>query len=349
MVESALCWVVINRCSRHPRELERLNHARVYLFAQVPHRAPVCREHHWLRVDLLSVRLREHADEVEVVPDARYEVIEVYVCLRGDAHRIRALRELLYLLSREQFALVHDVDRRYVHAVALEHVDEVVDCRRLVEVHHRVADAVRVAQHVEYDLVGQLRLRTRRRDSNAVPVANVDADARRALVELDTVTAELVLEYAQQRQRLAPVEHHKDERARPRDRNDLLTAPNAVRSALEDARQVEDLYLRAVDRYDAGNGRQRCELVRGDLRTRARERVEERRLADGREPEEADARVAAAAHFEAGPGAAGLARDDFDRLALQLRKTSLQAADVAHSGFVDLSARKLFLDLGNLL
>ena len=69
--------------------------------------------------------------------------------------------------------------------------------------------------------------------------------------------------------------------------------------ALDDPGEVQQLYLRVVVVDDAGDARQRRELVRRHLAVRPREFREQRGLPHGREPDERDAPVAVLGHLEA--------------------------------------------------
>jgi len=98
--------------------------------------------------------------------------------------------------------------------------------------------------------------------------------------------------------RLEGVQHHQDEVGALGARDHLAPASLTLRSPLDDPRQVEQLDLGALVVDDAGDARERGELVPGGLGLGAREKREEGRLAHGREAYQGHPPVAVALHRE---------------------------------------------------
>jgi len=98
---------------------------------------------------------------------------------------------------------------------------------------------------------------------------------------------------------LGRVEHDHDEVAALGHADDLAAAALALRRALDDAGQVEQLDLRAAVQDVARDARERRELVRRGARLGARQLGQQRALARRREADERAARVAGLAHVEA--------------------------------------------------
>jgi hypothetical protein len=91
-------------------------------------------------------------------------------------------------------------------------------------------------------------------------------------------------------------------------RDDLASATTALRGALDDPGQVEELDARALVLDHARDRGERGELVCGGLGLGVRGLGEERALADGGEADQRDARVAGLADVEPDAGGPGLGR-----------------------------------------
>ena len=197
-------------------------------------------------------------------------------------------------------------------------------------------DAVLVEELLDV-LLGDVDELARGRDRDAARLLALEVDVRRPLVEPQPDHLELALEQLALAVRLAGggVDDQQDEVAGARDADDLAAAAFALGGALDDPGQVEQLNPAVVVIYDPRNARQRGELIRRRLRFCGGEGVEDGRLADGREADERDARVALLLHVEA------LARPAARRLRVEqlrpiLDELCAQRAQVAHRRLVDL-------------
>jgi len=127
------------------------------------------------------------------------------------------------------------------------------------------------------------------------------------------------------------------------DGEDLLPAPAALRCAPDESGHVEHLDLRPPVLHEAGDHVQRREVVRGDLARRVRDLIEEGRLADAREADEADRRVPALLDRVARTAAAPLEAPRL-LLVLQPRQLRLQPPDVVLGRLVVRRLLDLVLD-----
>src|SRR5207237_2602051 len=166
------------------------------------------------------------------------------------------------------------------------------------------------------------------------------------LIEPDSRKAEFLLEDVHMG--LEDVDHEDDEVAAPGDGEDLLAAATALRRAADQPGHVEDLDLGAAVLQQPGDHVEGREVVRRDRARSVRYRIEERRLADGWESNQADRRVAALLHGVAGPSAAGLEPASL-LLVLQAGDLRLQFADVVLRRLVVRRPLDLFLDRLDLL
>ena len=79
-----------------------------------------------LVIGKLPARLGVDARKVEVGPHLLEQLVKVPFVVRRDGHGVGQLGDDVELLDRDLVNLVEHVDGRDVHAVALDHVDEVV-------------------------------------------------------------------------------------------------------------------------------------------------------------------------------------------------------------------------------
>ena len=98
---------------------------------------------------------------------------------------------------------------------------------------------------------------------------------------------------------LRGVQHHKDHVSRASDRNDLSTTTFALRSALDDTGQIEQLYLGALVLDHTRHTGQGRELVSSDFALGVGDRGKQSGLADGRKADEGDTGVAGLHDIEA--------------------------------------------------
>lgn len=145
----------------------------------------------------------------------------------------------------------------------------------------------------------------------------LEVDVGRVLVQPDAHSVKFCLEQCSLLSSLRCVKNHKNhitrlvvvskacpvrrilatisEKARQtnlRRRNNLPTTTLALRSALNNTRQIEDLNLGTSILEHTGDGCERGERVRGDFRLGLRDLGQEGRFSDGRETHQGDAGIA---------------------------------------------------------
>ena len=140
----------------------------------------------------------------------------IFVCFR---------RSLLWLEKRKKedanldgnlVDLVESIDAGNVDPVPLDHVNQVVGSRVAAEHHVCVVDLVLSADGL--DLI-HLNVRHGHcgADVQATPLLFAEGDVGGLLVQTDPIALELLLQHPLVCQGLEHVQHHEDERARPRD------------------------------------------------------------------------------------------------------------------------------------
>src|SRR2546428_333556 len=217
--------------------------------------------------------------------------------------------------------------------VAVDRVPHPPDIRILL--HHHLT------RHVRDHLRVELRQFDRRIHGETAAVRLRQGDVRGPLVEADPREMQFVREDVDMG--LEHVNHQEDQVARAGHGQDLLPATAALRRAPDESGHVEHLDLRPAVLHEAGDHVQRGEVVRGDLARCVRDLVQQGRLADAREADEADRRVPALLDRIARPAAAPLEAPRL-LLVLEPRQLRLQPPDVVLGRLVVRRLLDLILD-----
>uniref|UniRef100_A0A8W7Q3G9 Uncharacterized protein n=1 Tax=Anopheles coluzzii TaxID=1518534 RepID=A0A8W7Q3G9_ANOCL len=241
--------------------------------------------------------LRVHADQLQVLPQHLQQVVQVEVHIAAHHHRERLAGQPVHLLDRDLIDLVVHVDARQIDPVAGHHVDELVLRAVLPEQDLRVENLERV-QYRLYHLFVAPGQRAGRVKADATPLLDLEVDVGLALVQPQPDRLQLVLEQIPVHVRLGRVQHHQHQIGGARHRYHLPTATLALGRPLDDAGQIEQLYVGALVLDHARDAGERGELVVGRLALRLGQRGQQRRLADGREADQGDACVARLEHIE---------------------------------------------------
>src|SRR6266581_3995814 len=317
---------------------------------RVAHHADVrilLHDHRIRHVRLFALRLQEDAHEPEGRVNLVLQPREADALLRGDRDELpsRELRlELLHIVRGDEVDLVHDDERPQEHPVPCEDVDELV-FRDVLPHDDRAVQVAPLPANVRDHLRVELRQLDRRIHREPAAVSLRQRDVRGALVQPDPGEMQFVREDIDMG--LEHVDHQQDQVAGPGDGEDLLPAPAAFRCPADETGHVEHLDLRPAVLHEAGDHVQRREVVCGDLARRVRNLIEEGRLADAREADEADRRVPALLDRVARTAPAPL---EAPRLlfVLEPREFGLQPPDVVLGRLVVRRLLDLVLDRLNL-
>eukprot|EP00160_Parvularia_atlantis_P021656 Unigene9472_Nuclearia_a/m.28918 Unigene9472_Nuclearia_a/g.28918 ORF Unigene9472_Nuclearia_a/g.28918 Unigene9472_Nuclearia_a/m.28918 type:complete len:389 (-) Unigene9472_Nuclearia_a:1-1167(-) len=299
------------------------------------------------KVRVLAAPLGVDADQVQVLPDLLDQVVQVEVLGRADHDRVGQARQPVHFLDGHLINLVVAVEALHVLAPPDDNVDKLVGRRVLADDDLSVEDLVLVQDHVDHLLV-QVRELDRRVERDAAALLDLEVDVGWPRVEPDADVVQLLCQKLALDLALARVNHHQHHVGRARGRDDLAAAALALRGALDNAGQVEQLDLGAVVLDLARDARQRRKLVARRDALRARDLGQQRRLAHGREADERHARVAALHHVEALallPGRLGR----LEQLLAQLGDARFEQAEVVLGRLVLLRAGHLGLDVGDAL
>src|SRR5256712_1703178 len=300
-------------------------------------------DHRIRHVRFLPLRLQEDAHEPEGRVDLVLEARETDAFFGGDRDEppSRKLRlELHNVVRGHEVDLVHDHERPQVGAVPREDVRELVLRDRLPD-GDRAVPLAPLAADVRDHLRVELRQFDRRIHGETAAVRLRQGDVRGPLVEADPREMQFVREDVDMG--LEHVDHQEDQVARAGDGQDLLPATAALRRAPDETGHVEHLDLRPAVLHEAGDHVQRGEVVRGDLARCVRDLVQQGRLANAREADEADRRVPALLDRVARPAAAPLEAPRL-LLVLEPRQLRLQPPDVVLGRLVVRRLLDLVLD-----
>eukprot|EP01139_Manchomonas_bermudensis_P010142 Amastigsp_a340011_380.p2 type:complete len:325 gc:universal Amastigsp_a340011_380:300-1274(+) len=287
-----------------------------------------------------------HPREGQPLPDLLQQKIEVHAPLAADDDRVGEARKTVQLLQPDRVELVVDVQRGDVFPVALDRVDELVDPVVAAEQNLRVVD-FELEEQRRHQRAVNFRQRHRRIELDASALLELDRDVRRRSVETDADRLELGLEKTPLSVAFGRVHHDQNEIRGPGHADDLAPTAFALRRALNDPGQIEELNLRPCVVNHAGDACQRRELVRGNLRLGGGHFREQSRLAHRGEADHRHARVPNTAHVKAlalpcsrlGP---------FDELRAILGELGLESAEMPLGRFVFLCAGHLILNLFDL-
>src|SRR5438034_4890370 len=299
-------------------------------------------------VRVLPLRLQKDPHEPEGLVHLVLEFRDPHSLLRGDRHELPSGElglESLDVLLGDQVDLIDHDEGLNVHAVPGEDIDQLV----LRDVLAHDDRPVQVAP-LPADLGDEVFVELRQLDGGIHPEAAAvrlrQGDVGGPLVQSDPREAELFLKDVHVG--LEDVDHEQDEVAASGDGKHFLAAAAALRRAADQPRHVEDLDLSAAVLQQPGDHIERCEVIRRDRARGVRDRIEERRLADGWESNEADGRVPALLDRIAGASAAGLEPTRL-LLILQARDFRLQLPDVVLRRLVVGRLLDLVLDRLDLL
>mmetsp|Transcript_102463 Transcript_102463/g.306074 ORF Transcript_102463/g.306074 Transcript_102463/m.306074 type:complete len:296 (+) Transcript_102463:340-1227(+) len=223
--------------------------------------------------------------------------------MRADRDVMGHLRDNVELFDCDLINLVHDIESRTVLSVALNGVNDVIDGRIAVDSHLRIHDPVLLQHGCNGLLITVLELiawGNAERQAALLPL--LEQYRRRLLVQADPEALQLVLDLPLVHYRLHHVQDDEDEAAAHRGADDLLSAALAILGPLDDAREVEQLYLGALVVEDAGHACEGRELVGGDLALLARHLVQQRGLAHGGEADKTYPGIARLGDLEARSG-----------------------------------------------
>ena len=166
-------------------------------------------------VGQLTLGLCVDADELQVSPHLLEQIVEVPLVMGAHGYGVRYLVDDVELLDGDLIDLVEAVDARYVDAVALDHVDQVVDGR--IAAHNDVGVVNAILAENGLDCVQvELAIGRHHLQVDAALLLSLEVNIRRLLVEPNAEAFQLVLQYLLVQQRPKHVEHNKNQAASAR-------------------------------------------------------------------------------------------------------------------------------------
>mmetsp|Transcript_13962 Transcript_13962/g.40480 ORF Transcript_13962/g.40480 Transcript_13962/m.40480 type:complete len:301 (+) Transcript_13962:576-1478(+) len=186
----------------HHGVLELLDKVLVDFIAEVLDGAAAAVQHDRLiEIRQPALGLGVHSHQVQVVPHHLHQAVQIPLVKRAHRAVVRQPVHHVELLQRNLVDLVDRVDRRDVHARALNHVDELVDVVVLVHEDVGIVDAI-LSTHGFGGLQVDLWLLDCGAEANPALVLALERDVWRLLVQPDAKALELMLDDALVRQRL---------------------------------------------------------------------------------------------------------------------------------------------------
>lgn len=201
-----------------------------------------------------------------------------------------------------------------------------------------------ILQNIIHHLLIQMLRLHRKRHLNTPGLLRLEINIRRLPIQSNPDRLQFRL---QQRPLLRPlrrIQNHHNQVTRLGRTNHLSPPPLALRSPLNNPRQIQNLNLRTTILKHARYRRQRRERIRRHFTFRFCDFRQKRRFANGWEADESDARVAGFADVEA-CAAAGGAGAGLEELGAVAGELAFEETEVVFGGFVFLGTGHFGFDL----
>ena len=237
---------------------------------------------------------------------------------------MRHLVKEVKLLNGDLIDLVDHINAGDVDTVAFDDINEIVYSGIAAELKGSVRNLVLMADRLDGVLrePGHLDI-LRFHDGNTTLVSLLNGNIRPLLVESDTETLKLTLNYAFVSQWLECIEHNEDQRAGSGDTDNLLTTTFTVLGTFDNTWEIEKLDLGSLIFVGTRDASKSCEFVVCGLRKLPSKLGQEGRLPDRGETNKADTSITCLLNVETFSTATrGLAA--LNQLSLQLSHLGFQ-------------------------